>query len=290
MRKIIVVLALLCAKIAQAQIYIDSYRFAQAGPVNLLLDDYPGAAAAYSLRKLDKDYIGSAIEIQRVFPAGITNIGFDSNGDLDVAAINTYCSGTTCTVLTWYDQSGNGNDLTTSGSNQPTIYAAGSIQTSSGKPALNFDGSNDYLIKSALNITQPFSVFATFEEKSRAATNPIFDSESPRSTVFASSSTQQIAVISGIVVNGGILTIAPHIVSSVHNASSSYLNVDGTNRFTNQNIGANSIGDLAIGWNNGGNKLAFANMYMSEFIVYSSNQIANISNIENNINSYYSIY
>ena len=101
---------------------------------------------------------------------------------------------------------------------------------------------------------------------------------------------QQIVVNSGTTVNGGILTIAPHIISSVHDGSSSYLNVDGTNRFTNQNIGANDIGDLAIGWNNGGNKLAFANMYMSEFIVYSSNQIANISNIESNINSYYSIY
>lgn len=290
MRKIIVVLAVLLAQGLDAQIYIDSYRFTQAAPTNLLLDDYPGAAAAYSLRKLDKDYTGNAIEIRRSNDNATAVIGFDANGNLDVTAIASHCTTNTCYVTTWYDQSGSENHATASVASQPTIYTGGAIQISNGKPALNLDGSNDFLFKGNLNITQPFSVFITFEEKSRATTNPFFDSESPRSTVFASSSTQQIVVNSGTTVNGGILTIAPHIISSVHDGSSSYLNVDGTNRFTNQNIGANDIGDLAIGWNNGGNKLAFANMYMSEFIVYSSNQIANISNIESNINSYYSIY
>lgn len=286
----VLLILLFAVNLGFGQIYIDSYRFASAAPTNLLLDDYPGATAAYSLRKLDKDYTGSAIQIQRVFPAGITNIGFNSNNDLDVAAINNYCSGTTCTVLKWYDQSGNGNDLTTSGSNQPTIYASGSIQTSSSKPALNFDGSNDYLLKLALNISQPFSVFMAFEEKSRAVTNAIFDGSNLRSTILASSNDNNIYVNSGSSTSGGTLSIAPHIVSSVHNSSSSYLNVDGINRLTNANIGTNGIGNLAIGFNLGGNQLAYANMYFQEFIIYPSNQLLNVSNIENNINSYYSIY
>jgi len=153
MRKIIVVLFLLCAKIAQAQIYIDSYRFAGAAPANLLLDDYPGAAAAYSLRKLDKDYTGSAIRI-RTAGGSETDIGFDSNGDLNTAAITTFCAGTTCTVTTWYDQSGNGNNATqTTAANQPTIYTGGAVTTTGGKPAIDFDGSNDFLSNSIAQVT-----------------------------------------------------------------------------------------------------------------------------------------
>ena len=150
MRKIIVVLLVLCAKIAQAQIYIDSYRFAQPA-ANLLLDDYPGAAAAYSLRKLDKDYTGSAIQIRTTGtgtnqPAGaLANIGFDSNGDLDETAIINHCLGTSCTVQTWYDQSGNGNNATqTTAANQPTIYTGGAVVAFNNRPAIDFDGSNDF--------------------------------------------------------------------------------------------------------------------------------------------------
>ena len=271
------------------QIYIDSYRFGSAAPVNLILDDYPGATAAYSLRKLDKDYTGNAILIRRSSDGSTQNIGFSGN-DIDEASVNTFCSGTSCTVQTWYDQSGNGNDLSSPAANQPTIYASGSIQTSSGKPAFNFDGSNNYFIRSGLNITQPFSVFITFEEKSRTSSNTLFDSESPRSSSVVSSSTQQININSGTTVSGVALTIAPHIASYVYNGSNSYLYVDGLNRVTNGNPGTNGIGNLAIGWNIGGNQLVYANMYFQEFIIYPSNQLSNVPNIENNINSYYSIY
>lgn len=169
MRKTIVVLLVLCAKIAQAQIYIDSYRFAAAPAANLLLDDYPGATAAYSLRKLDKDYTGSAIRI-RTAGGSETDIGFDSNGDLNTAAITTFCAGTTCTVATWYDQSGNGNNATQlTAANQPTIYTGGAVVAFNNRPAIDFDGSNDFFNTPPLDVFSgsfiPNTSFAVFRRE-----------------------------------------------------------------------------------------------------------------------------
>jgi hypothetical protein len=92
-----------------------------------LLADYPGAAAAYSLRLLDTNYTGSAIRVRRASDNAEQDIGFDSNGDLDTTALATFCSGTDGFVKVWYCQSGNGNDAeqTTTGS-QPKIYDSSS--------------------------------------------------------------------------------------------------------------------------------------------------------------------
>ena len=56
----------------------------EATPV---LDDYSGAAAAYSLRKVRSAYTGSAIEVRRSSNGDTENIGFDANGDLDSTAL-----------------------------------------------------------------------------------------------------------------------------------------------------------------------------------------------------------
>lgn len=47
-----------------------------ADPIKLLLNDYPGAAAAYSLRKLNNTYIGPAIRVRRSSDNAEQNIGF----------------------------------------------------------------------------------------------------------------------------------------------------------------------------------------------------------------------
>ena len=57
---------------------------------DLLLDTYTGAAAAYSVRKLDKDYTGSCMRVRRSSDEATQDIGFDSNGDLHTGAIATF--------------------------------------------------------------------------------------------------------------------------------------------------------------------------------------------------------
>ena len=102
-----------------------------------LLDTYTGASAAYSVRLLDKDYSGNCIRIRRGSDDSETDIGFDSNGNLDTAAIATHCGSANGYVVTWYDQSGNSLDATqTTAGNQPDIYNGSAVLTENGKPAI----------------------------------------------------------------------------------------------------------------------------------------------------------
>ena len=79
--------------------------------------------------------------IRRASDSTTQTIGFDANGNIDEAAINTFCSGTTCTVYQWLDQSGNGNTATAAAqANEPTIYTGGALVKDDGKAAIDFDG------------------------------------------------------------------------------------------------------------------------------------------------------
>ena len=119
---------------------------------DLLLDTYTGAAAAYSVRKLDKDYTGNCMKVREDSGDTEADIGFDGSGNLDTSAIATHCGSANGYVVTWYDQSGNANNATQSTSgNQPQIYNGTAVLTENGKPAVDFDGSDDFL-DSALRV------------------------------------------------------------------------------------------------------------------------------------------
>ena len=66
-----------------AQQYIEFYDY--------LLQQYPGAAAAYSLTKLDLNYTGDAIQVRRDSDNAILDIGFDGNL-LDTTALTNFCN------------------------------------------------------------------------------------------------------------------------------------------------------------------------------------------------------
>jgi len=303
MRKIIVVLVVLCAKIAQAQIYIDSYRFAQAGPVNLLLDDYPGAAAAYSLRKLDKDYTGSAIRI-RTAGGSETDIGFDSNGDLNTAAITTFCAGTTCTVATWYDQSGNGYNATAAAANQPTIYTGGAVVTISGKAAISFDGANDFLqntVYSQIGQTQISGFSVTQNNTSSVVIDFGYDGNT--SGAFYIMNNTGIYLTSGFegrwdVTNNylaisrfGTSTTSPLISGATIDGSLTKSYSSGVLRATgNPTEPYDFTSRIRIGSLFTPAFTAYYSFKISEFVIYHTDQTSNVTNIHSNQNSYYSIY
>jgi hypothetical protein len=114
----------------------------------LLLDFYPNAAAAYSLRKLRAAYTGSAIKVRRT-NLDEMDIGFDSNGELDTTSLLSF-TGTGALdngfVTTWYDQSGNSKNATqTAVASQPQIVSGGSVILDNANPSIQFDGTNDFL-------------------------------------------------------------------------------------------------------------------------------------------------
>lgn len=105
-----------------------------------LLDTITGALPAYSTRHLLSTYSGDCMQIRRASDNSTSDIGFVAD-TLDTGSINTFCSGTTCYVRIWYDQSGNSLDAygmneASTNDNLPIIYESGSITKCNGRVAV----------------------------------------------------------------------------------------------------------------------------------------------------------
>jgi len=99
-------------------------------PPSLLLDTYPSAAVAYSLRKLRSAYTGNAIRVRRTDLAE-QDISFDSNGNLDTTALLSFVGTGVLNngfITTWYDQSTNANNATQATAlSQAQIVSSGAL-------------------------------------------------------------------------------------------------------------------------------------------------------------------
>lgn len=124
--------------------------FLTAPPYKFLLDQLNSGAnyGNFSLRKLRSAYTGSAIRIRRTSDNTEADIGFVANL-IDVSAINSFCSGTTCRVKTWYDQGGGAYNFSqTTQAEQPYIYQNGSIETLNARPCIFFDANSNTSLQS----------------------------------------------------------------------------------------------------------------------------------------------
>ncbi len=115
-----------------------------------LLDNYSGATAAYGLRRLRAAYTGNAIEVTN--GSTTQDIGFDSNGDLNQSALETYASGAEVKVSKWYDQANSNNLSQTSDAARPTITdSSGNMLTLNGKAAMKLAGAQSLPAASNFN-------------------------------------------------------------------------------------------------------------------------------------------
>ena len=71
-----------------------------------ILDEFTGAAAAYSVRRLSSTYTGDAMKVRRSSDDTIQDIGFNSSGNLDTSALLSFVGGGDGHVVRWYSQSG----------------------------------------------------------------------------------------------------------------------------------------------------------------------------------------
>jgi hypothetical protein len=114
-----------------------------------LLDTYPNAAAAYSLRKLRSAYTGNAIRVRRSNDNSEQDIGFGLF-EIDTAALLSFVGANNGFVTTWYDQSGNNRNATqTTAANQPRIVSSGVIDFINNKPCLKVSGSETLSVPSS---------------------------------------------------------------------------------------------------------------------------------------------
>jgi hypothetical protein len=284
-----------------------------------LLDFYPNAAAAYSLRKLRSAYTGSAIEVRRT-NLDVADIGFTSTGELDIAALLAF-TGTGALdngfVTTWYDQSGNArNSVQSTALNQPQIVSSGAIILENAKPCLKFDGINDTLRMTGTmpliersfsfvgkqNVTQqdagiisfrPIGGSNDFRSPDTFCFTTTNNSVTPKRAYTIEGSTSGSYGLQKNGTGADILQYGLYMetktsgegklyengVLQVTDSSFTEFNSENTQAF---NLGARNFTNTTIS--------SFFNGQFQEFIYWSVNNISNRTGIESNINSFYSIY
>jgi hypothetical protein len=258
---------------------------------SLLLDLYPSAAAAYSVRLLRTAYTGNAIRVRRSSDNTETDIGF-SGANLDTTALTSFCSGTNGFVTTWYDQSGNGYNATqTTASNQPKIVNAGSVLVdANGKPRVQGNQSSTTILSASFSSSQPTTIFGVVNFTS--LTSPTIY---PYAVDLASSANLvAIGYYNFPFIDGGaalystvsISTNTNYLSYGLLNTTSSEIAINTT--LTTGNAG--TVNPSAIKMFNARGNDAVLNGFLSEVIIYPSNQSTNRTGISTNINSYYAIY
>ena len=258
-----------------------------ASDFEYLLDTYSGAAAAYSLRLLDSTYSGNAVRVRRASDNTEQDIGFVDN-ELDTSSLETFCSGTDGFVTTWYDQSGNGYNITEStASDQPKIVSSGTTITDGGKPTITISQStfNGFTISIPSSSTQDFfQVHKNNDDRFILLKDSASGTRYAYATIDGNTSTD---------LNGNYGTPSLY----VNGSAESPVNRDDLHTLlcTNNQILMSSIGADPSAWT--GNVIwgyySNTNAYdgnLQELIFYNSDQSSNRSGIETNINDFYSIY
>jgi hypothetical protein len=100
-----------------------------------LLDLYPSALVAYSFRRLRDAYSGSAVRIRRESDDVELDVGFDGSGNFDEATAAAHIGSSNGFIVTWYDQSGNANNVTEATEAEQPLYLESGIN---GLPTARF--------------------------------------------------------------------------------------------------------------------------------------------------------
>lgn len=259
---------------------------------NGILDSYPGASAAYSLRKLRSDQV-NAVRVRESGGDTEADIGFIGSS-LDTASLLSHCGVNDGFVVTWYDQSGSGNNATqATASFQPKIVNAGSLITG----GIDFDGVNDFVTTSTKVVkpeTNPCSVFVVrtasslidgkglmAEQDTSVSSQFILGGAAAGTEALWVNATQFGTSVAGKALVGfdwDEVNFQAHVNGSASgSAGPATVNNTGADLTT---IGAHAVDS----------KNLFFDGQVAEVISYMSNQSAHRTAIENNLNTYYSIY
>jgi len=261
-------------------------------PASFLLDDFTGAAGAWSLRRLRAGYTGAAIRVRRTSDSAELDIGFTGLGTLDTPALEAWAAGTNALVTTWYDQTTNGrNAIQATAANQPRIVNIGVVtRGNNGQPAVDFlagdqklvipafitiSASSNYSVYSAVQIDAAVSTqsrvlgldtsFQSFLEMGQLTNEKLYD-------------LQDVTIVSGT-------PAGMHIYENyvLEGTTSNYYDGVSTGGAATTRVETSS--QLTIG----GSSAAARSIdgRISEVVIYASNQTANRSGIYDNMNGWY---
>jgi len=276
-----------------------------------LLDTYTGAAVGYSLRRISFTYTGFAVKVQDNVGGATLDVGFNSNRELDTAAIAAYGGSNDVFVTTWYDQSGNSNNATQASSVvRPKIYdgTTGTVVDNNGKPTLSFLNdrvvlTNELFLRS--NAPDAFLISLVAEGTEGTSNGEYFGGITSSSTnffaVYGSSNNYRwrhtndagtgnintsFAFPSPAPVVGEMSLLNLYIESSTKKMqfNGQQLTISGNTAWSSTAAYKFNLGVL-------GRPYAEAlNLQVSEFVVWPNQSSTDLSEIQTNINNFYSIY
>ena len=258
---------------------------------SFLLDDYSGSSAAYSAaRRLSSTYTGSLIRVRRSSDNAEQDIGYTAGNVLDESALTTFVGANDGFVTTLYDQSGNSKDATqATASNQHRIVSSGTIETISGKPAFNT------LTRPPISLTSTTYKNAVIVGKvdTQNFINYVIGISTPSTTgLFFNGTLGGVDGLGGFD-GSNVRTIAGedtnrHLGWFQMKSSKLFVAKDGAAE-TDTGSFAASLNLKEIGGRSGGSNIYFQGK-IQEVIIYNTDETANKSGIETNINTFYSIY
>jgi hypothetical protein len=254
-----------------------------------ILDTYPNAAVAYSVRKLRTDYTGNSIRVRRSSDNTEQDIGFTSAGNLDTTALTTFVGANDGFVTRWYDQSGNAKNATqTTAANQPKIVSSGNVITENGKPFIEYitNGTSQLKTTSTFSISTPLQTFIVGKNTRSVNDFPYYhDFSILRAVMYYGTN---LALFNGLQIDSNDTSTTLNLISGLFNSTNSALYKNGNTLVTGNAGNSGASGTLFLGTRNNDAQIMYGGF--QEFILYPSNQSSNRTGIETNINTYYGIY
>ena len=252
-----------------------------------ILDFYGGAAAAYSLRSLSDSYTSPVVRVRRSNDNDESDFNATEVSDGTLAA--WVGAGNNGLVRTWYDQSGNSRHAEQSTTaRQPVIVSSGSLILANSLPTIDF--TTQYL-------DLP-SYFATADDSSFSIFSTCLTQKGNYGTFLniRNGATRIISKTGFVLGYGGNGGMGWQLTSNISSFSLVSIFQSNGTAFTNSvqtatfavrtgdilGVARNCIG--LDGFN------SYWDGVFSEMIIYPSNQSINRPTIEDNINTYYSIY
>jgi hypothetical protein len=266
----------------------------QVASSTYLLDTYGGAEVAYSLRKLSSSST-YAVTVRRDNDNATQDIGFVGEA-FDTASLTSFVGANTGYITKWYDQSGNVNDATQSDTTlQPFIVSSGSIEVQDGIVAINFatidnagltlpslssltEGEVFNLVKSAADPpSQGNAGWIKFGTAGNVNHYPWLDGNIYDD--FGSNDRKNLGNPATPLNQWNIYGITTKTNDWTARLNSTQIYSTGTNTVS---FSATPTFTSAATY--------ILQKWITEFVLYPSDQASNRSGIESNINTYYSIY
>ena len=254
-------------------------------PTSGFLYNYPDASLAYSLRQLGI-YVNGEFNVVRIRRSSDNTLQDFNTTQITDGTLTTFTGSGDGFVHTWYDQSKSGNHARqTTLTLQPKLVSSGVVNLENGKPAIFYDTTGSQTMTFNNRLTNNRSVFATV--------NPLTPASSYKQAIMGDNIVYNYL---GGVSTQWLISFSPAAVSQGNNFINGVsFDLTTTSRVANQQVLISMIHTTSTGISSRiSQDRAITNRSWQgnyqELIVYPTDQTTNLTAIDSNINTHYSIY